>query len=97
MSFGGSTAAANQSIKANAKLRQRDRPFVREHQHEWGAHYGGVEQTATDAARKRLREQYDRATRRDRRREWWATLLGVFVAIAIAVWVYAVATAENGS
>lgn len=96
MSFGGSTAAANQRIKANAKLRQRDRPFVRENRHEGGAHYGGIEQTATDAARQRLREAYDRAVRRDRRREWKATLFGVLAAIAVAVWFYSVATATTG-
>ena len=51
----------------------------------------GIPQTATEAEHKRLRDNYRRAARTDRRRELRATLLGLLIAVALGGWLYILA------
>jgi hypothetical protein len=86
MSFGGTTAAANQSLKRNAELR-RQRSFLREPDYSrWGT-TDGIEDTASSATRKRLREQYQSEVRSDRRIRRVGTVLGLAAAVFLLYWM----------
>ncbi len=88
MSFGGSAAAMNAAIKQNAALRGKrgflgDRtPIIKRKPK------GGIYQSATDAARKMLREKYQAEVRTDYYRELIATLIGVIVGLFLLYYLF---------
>jgi hypothetical protein len=85
MSFAGATAAANHSLQQNAKLR-RKHTYEREIDYRWG-NRAGIDDTASSATRKRLREQYQAEFRADRRIRRIGTALGLAAALFLLYWM----------
>ena len=79
MGFGGAAAAANAAIKRNAALRG-GRKFLNPANSYGTGKKAGLEQTATDAVRKRLSAQLRESLYRD-----WVMLTTVFVLVTILV------------
>jgi hypothetical protein len=82
-----STAAANHSLQQNAELR-RQRPFIQEADHSWGPR-PGIDDSADEATRQRLREQYQAEFRADRRIRRIGTVVGFVAALLLAYFALA--------
>ena len=83
MGFGGAAAAANAAIKRNAALR-KNKIFLGQKSTTWGPLPGRM-QSASDAVRKRFRNQYHAERQREHRRDLTLTL-GATAVLFGTVW-----------